>query len=71
MPFTSINSIHENFMVLGLVELIDAKGIDVAQPIWLSGSLTKGLKQAKNTKNAFFACFKLYVEQPCQSKSKP
>jgi hypothetical protein len=24
-------------LVLGLVELIDAKGIDVAQPIWLWG----------------------------------
>ena len=26
---------HENFMVLRLMELIDAKGINVAQPIWL------------------------------------
>ena len=24
-------------LVLGLVELIDAKGIDVAQPVWLWG----------------------------------
>jgi hypothetical protein len=27
----------------------DVKGIDVAQPIWLSG----GIKQAKDIKNAF------------------
>ena len=27
-------------LVLGLVELIDAKGIDVAQPIWLRDCLT-------------------------------
>jgi hypothetical protein len=33
-------------LVLLLVELIDAKGIDVAQLMW-----------PKNTKNAFFACF--------------
>ena len=27
-------------LVLGLVGLIDAKGIDLAQPIWSSGCLT-------------------------------
>jgi hypothetical protein len=26
-------------LVLGIVELIDAKGINVTQPIWLSGCL--------------------------------
>ena len=33
-------------LVLGLVGLIDAKGINVTQPIWLSGrrKLEKGLK---------------------------
>ena len=36
-----------------LVELIDAKGIDVSQPIW-----------PKNTKKVFFACFRPYVGQP-------
>ena len=28
-------------LVLGLGKLIDAKGIDVAQPIWLTGCLTE------------------------------
>ena len=27
-------------LVLGLVEFIDAKGINLTQPIWLSGCLT-------------------------------
>ena len=36
----------------------------MAQPIWLSGCLTKDLKQAKNTKNAFFDNYRLYVDQP-------
>jgi hypothetical protein len=35
-------------LVLGSVGLIDAKGINVAQPIWLSSCPTKGVKQAKN-----------------------
>ena len=34
--------------VLGLVGLIDAKGIDGAQPIWSWGCLTWAQKQAKN-----------------------
>ena len=34
---------------LGLVGLIDAKGIDMAQPIWLSGCTTKYHFSAKNT----------------------
>jgi hypothetical protein len=40
-------------LVLGLVGLIDAKGIDVAQSIW-----------PKNKQYAFFACFRAYVGQP-------
>ena len=32
-----------------------AKGIDVAQPIWLSGCPEKGHFSAKNTTNAFLA----------------
>ena len=36
----------------------------MAQPIWLSGCLTKDLKQAKNNKNAFFDNYRLYVDQP-------
>ena len=35
-------------LVLGSVELIDAKGINVTQPIWSSGCPTQGLKQAKD-----------------------
>ena len=50
--------------VLGLVGLNDAKGIDFAQPIWPWGCPTYAPKQAKNTKNAFFACFGAYVRQP-------
>ena len=51
-------------LVLGLVGLIDGKGIDVAQPLWSWGCLTQGQKQPKNTKNAFFTCFCPYVRQP-------
>ena len=36
-------------LVLGLVGLIDAKGINVTQPIWLSGCPTKYHFSAKNT----------------------
>jgi hypothetical protein len=32
---------------------IDAKGMDVAKPIWLSGCPGKGHFNSKNTKNAF------------------
>ena len=51
-------------LVLGLVGLIDAKNIDVAQPIWSWVCPTLGQKQPKNTKYAFFACFCPYVGQP-------
>ena len=51
-------------LVLGLVELIDAKGINVTQSMWPWGWLTKGQKQPKNTKYAFLGCFCPYVRQP-------
>ena len=38
-------------LVLGLVGLNDAKGIDVAQRIWLLGCPTKAQKQPKSTEN--------------------
>ena len=50
--------------VLGLVGLIDAKGIDLSQPICLWDCLKEGQKQPKNTNIAFFACFCPYVRQP-------
>ena len=46
-------------LVLGLVELIDANGIDM-----VVGCLTYAQKWPKNTKNAFFACFWAYVGEP-------
>ena len=51
-------------LVLGLVGLTDAKGIDVAQPIWSWGCLTEGQKQPKNAKKAILALFWAYVRQP-------
>ena len=50
--------------VLGLVGLIDAKGIDLSQPIWLWGCPTEGLKQGKNSFLVFFSHFWAYVGQP-------
>ena len=44
-------------LVLGLVGLNDAEGIDVAQRIGLWGCPTKAQKQPKSTKKAFFGCF--------------
>ena len=51
-------------LVFGLVELIDAKRVGLAQLIWSWGCPTQAQKQPKNTKNAFFACFWAYVRQP-------
>ena len=51
-------------LVLALVEMIDAKGIGLAQLIWSWGCPTQAQKQPKNTKNTFFACFWAYVRQP-------
>ena len=50
-------------LVLGLVELIDAKGIGLAQPIWPWDCLTWAQKRPKNTKNAYFGCFRPFVGQ--------
>ena len=44
-------------LVLGLVGLIDAKGINVTQPIWPSGCPMKAPKRAKNTKKSVLAIF--------------
>ena len=51
-------------LVLGLVGLNDAKGIDLAQPIWPWGCPTYAKNGLKQKKNAFFACFWAYVRQP-------
>ena len=48
-------------LVLGLVGLNDAKGIDVAQRIWPWGCPTKAQKQPKSTEKAFFGCFWAFV----------
>ena len=50
--------------VLGLVGLNDAKGIDVAQRIWLWGCPTKAQKQPKNGFSVLFGCFGAFVGQP-------
>jgi hypothetical protein len=42
----------------------DAKGIDVAQPIWLRDCSLKAQKQAKNAFFVFLGCFRAYVGQP-------
>ena len=42
-------------LVLGLVGLIDAKGINVTQPTWTSGCPMEGQKRAKNQKKAVLA----------------
>ena len=56
---------RQNFMDwLGIVGLIDAKGINVTQPIWLSGCPMEAQKMAKNTKKAVLALFWAYVGQP-------
>ena len=44
-------------LVLGIVGLIDGKGINVTQPIRPSGCLMKAQKKAKNTKKAVLALF--------------
>ena len=51
-------------LVLGLIGLIDAKGIKMTQPIWPSGCPTQAQKRAKNTKKAVLALFWAYVGQP-------
>ena len=51
-------------LVLGSIKLIDVKGIDMAQQLWLWDCPTWAQKQPKNTKNAFLACFRAYLGQP-------
>ena len=51
-------------LVLGLVGLIDVKGIDVAQPIWSRGCPSQGQKQPKTEHFVFLGCFCHYVKQP-------
>ena len=51
-------------LVLGLVGLNDAKGIDVAQCIWPWGCPTKAQKQPKNAFSVLFGCFWAFVGQP-------
>ena len=51
-------------LVLGLVGLNDAKGIDVAQRIWPWGCPTKAQKQPKNAFSVLFGCFWAFVRQP-------
>ena len=53
-----------NGLVLGLVGLNDAKGIDVAQPIWPWGCPTYAPKQAKNAFLVFLGRFWAYAGQP-------
>ena len=51
-------------LVPGLVRLIDAKAIDVAQSIWPWGCPTLALKHAKNGFFVFLGCFWPYAGQP-------
>ena len=48
-------------LVLGSVGLIDAKGIEVAQPIWLRDCPTQAQKQAKTGKKCIFCVFRLFL----------
>ena len=63
-PILNIFSWKFHGLVLGLVELIDAKGIGMAQFIWLWGCLTYAQKQAKNAYLVFLGCFWAFVGQP-------
>ena len=63
-PILNIFSWKFHGLVLGLVELIDAKGIGMAQFIWLWGCPTYAQKQAKNAYLVFLGCFWAYVGQP-------
>ena len=51
-------------LVLGLVGLIDLKGIELAQPIWPWGCPTYAPKQAKNAFFVFLGNSWAYVGQP-------
>ena len=62
-------------LVLGLVGLNDAKGIDIAQRIWPWGCPTKAQKQPKYAFYVLFRCFWAFVWQPhgriCWATSMP
>ena len=60
-PPTKAEKLSPKFhrLVLGLVGLNDAKGINVTQPMWPSGCPMQSPKRAKNTKNAIL--FKLQI----------
>ena len=47
-------------LVLGLVEYMVAKNINVAQPILSSACPTYAQKMAKNTRNAFFVFLAIF-----------
>jgi hypothetical protein len=51
-------------LILGLVGLIDAKGINVTQPMWPPGCLTEAQKRAKKAEKAVLALFWAYFGQP-------
>ena len=53
-------SFSKSLIHKGLVGLIDAKGIDVAQPIWLRDCPTLSQIQAKNVFFVFLGCCCLY-----------
>ena len=63
-PILNIFSWKFHGLVLGLVELIDAKGIGMAQLISLWGCLTYAQKQTKNAFLVFLGCFWAYAGQP-------
>ena len=64
LPILNIFSWKFHGLVLGLVELIDVKGIGMAQLIWLWGCPTYAQKQAKNAFLVFLGCFWAFVGQP-------
>ena len=63
-PILKKNLWKFNGLVLGLVGLIDANGIDVAQLIWSWDCPTWAQKQAKIAFFVFLGCFWAYVVQP-------
>ena len=63
-PILNIISWNFHGLILGLVELIDAKGIGMAQLVWLWGCPTYAQEQAKNAFLVFLGCFWAFVGQP-------
>ena len=65
MSVGSWNSTTEtHLLVLGLVQWIDAKDINVAQSIWSAGCPKSAQKRAKNNEIAFLTVNYPYVGQP-------